>query len=192
MGFTIDAAFPTIGHYRAQSDVMVSSITPSAPEGPTILVQISGDGSIGSSGAASTKDFDNGFTNSPYQSPYRLTIPLAHRRKRIMDDRENVMPYTEQFAAEDESGRYYTAVGRKRRRFIIFLGEAVFSSSEYAHPDYAARDSIDRNERITYEKDGKKITHNSNYRISQGSKNESLVIEDWVGVIDKVYADGLP
>jgi hypothetical protein len=193
MGFLLDAPFPAIGYYTSLPEVMVSSITPSTPDGPTILVQISGAGTFGGSVERSSTDFANNLIHTPFENPYRLTLPLAYRRKFIISDRQSINPFDEPFTAKDENDREYTAVGRKRSRYIIFKGASVVENPFVTGGSVVLLNQFGTNSvHVLNEPNGKITTVDDRTIIKDGFMEERLTIEDWTSVRNIVYTDGLP
>ena len=185
MGFLLDAPFPAIGYYKPIPEVVVSNITPSSPDGPTILIQISGAGTFGGSTNRSDTDFANNLIYTPFENPYRLTLPLQFRRAYILSDKTSLTPYEENFTAKDVEGKEYTATGRSSNRHILIQGP---SAVEQPNGSTAFVLSRDYNEsRTTYEPDGKTIEFRASLGVRNGHVEQSLNILEWTAVRNKVY-----
>lgn len=195
MGFLLDAPFPAIGYYTPIPEVVVSSITPSSPDGPTILIQISGAGTFGGSTNRSDTDFANNLIYTPFENPYRLTLPLQFRRRYIISDRTALMPYEENFTAKDAEGKEYTATGRKSSRYILIQGGDSAAPDTYTGGYSTANwlnnrilnDRLNQANKVWYEPDGKTFEYDDFLGVIGGFIRESLRITEWTSVRNKAY-----
>lgn len=190
MGFLLDAPFPAIGYYTPIPEVVVSNITPSSPDGTTILIQISGAGTFGGSTSLSPIDFANNLILTPFDNPYRLTLPLQYRTRYILADTTEIVVFEENFTAKDAEGKEYTATGRRKLRSITMQGGTAIAqpNGSTALVLTVGQGYDERDIRITYEPDGKTLEFRSFTGIQNNHVVQLLVITEWVEVRNKVYA----
>ena len=204
MGFLLDAPFPAIGYYTPIPEVVVSNITPSSPDGPTILIQISGAGTFGGTYAYSDTDFANNLILTPFDNPYRRTLPLKYRQAYIISDKAEIAPYEENFTAKDVYSLEYTATGRKSTRMIIMrglstssgsaglvaiydklgapAGSGLFANSQQLSGIYSKKDN-----ETTFEPDGKTLVFDHFTGVDGIHITQSLEITEWTAVRNQVY-----
>jgi hypothetical protein len=174
LGFQVDAPFPTLGEYSKIEEVRVSSISPQAPDGSTILVTITGTGIVGLPIVMTPTKVGS----QEYPLEYLMGLPIKIRTHTIISDVVFVNPTSEPFTTKDKAGRTYSGVGRKRTRNIV-------SQSPYGMVGVAGITN-GTNSIVT----GAADTSSRRYDDISGRVRTEVI--DWVDVTNVIYEDGGP
>jgi hypothetical protein len=173
LGFQIDAPFPQIDEYSQIEEVRVSSISPQAPEGPTILVTITGTGIVGLPIVLTPSKAGR----REYTLEYIMSLPIKIRNHTIISDVADVNPNRAPFTTKDKAGRTYSGVGRMRTRIIV-------SQSPYGMVGVSG---------ITNGTDAIVTGPGANDSRSDSISGRTVTeVIDWVEVTSIVYEDGGP
>jgi hypothetical protein len=181
MGFQIDAPFPKIDDYSQIDEVRVSSISPQAPEGPTILVTITGTGIVGLPIVLTPSKAGR----QEYTLEYIMSLPIKIRYHTITSDVVMVNPNRAPFTTKDKAGRTYSGVGKMRTRVIV--SQSPFGMAGVS----GIANFIDNTRGRVFIRNDAKSENDSRYEDGISGRVITQVI-DWVEVTNIVYEDGGP